>query len=229
MTSPPTCKGASLSRRRQRGILIRGHLERRETDALREWARRAAAPVVGSLVAALLELDDLLRWRAVEALALIAADQAASGDLDRARELIRRQFWSMMEESGNIAWHAPEAIGEIICRVPDLAPEFLSQLAGYDEDPFSPGLAWALARLAPAQPRLVGEELERIQRWLAHPDPLVRGNAALALGRLGRAADAREALGALVDDAAPVIRYDFAGGELVQTSVGALARAALAS
>jgi HEAT repeat protein len=214
------------SRRRQRKPIVRGHLERRELEALRAWARREQANVISTLVAFLLELDDLVRWRAVEALAVVAADQAQE-DLERVRDLIRRQFWSMMEESGNMAWHAPEAIGEILRRVPELALEYTSQLAAYDEFPFSPGIAWALARLAPVQPQLVREELEFLQRNLGHEDPLVRGNAALALGRLGQA-DAAEAVEALVDDDAPVIRYDFAGGGLINTSVGALAREALA-
>ena len=45
------------------------------------------------------------------------------------------------------------------------------------------------------------------------------------LSRLG----AMEWLEALVDDVAPVIRYDFEGGELVNTTVGALARGTLAT
>ncbi len=217
----------SRSRRSQRKPLMRGHLERRELDALCAWAGREQANVISTLVAFLFELDDLVRWRAVEALAVLAADQAQE-DLERVRDMVRRQFWSMMKESDNIAWHGPEAIGEILHRVPELAPEYTSQLAAYDEFPFSPGIAWALARLAPTQPQLVREEREVLLRGLAHEDPLVRGNAALALGRLGEA-DAAGGIEALVDDVAPVIRYDFEGGELVNTTVGALARGALAA
>lgn len=213
------------SRRSQRKPLMRGHLERRELDELRAWAGREQTNVISTLVAFLLELDDLVRWRAVEALAVLAAEQAQE-DLERVRDMIRRQFWSMMEESGNMAWHAPEAIGEILYRVPELALEYTSQLAGYDEFPFSPGIAWVLARLAPTQPSLVREELAFLQRNLAHEDPLVRGNVVLALGRLGEAG-AAGGIEALVDDVAPVIRYDFEGGELVNTTVDALAREAL--
>ena len=58
-------------------------------------------------------------------------------DLERVRVLVRGLFWSMNDESGNLIRFAPQAIGEILARVPELLPEYEKNLAAFrDESPF---------------------------------------------------------------------------------------------
>jgi HEAT repeat protein len=217
--------GPSGSARRRRKQRLEELLRRRDLAALRALEQQGRARLASGLVGFLNEPDDLLRWRAIEALGLLAG-QVAGDDLDRVRDWVRRQFWMMTEESGGIPWHAPEAIGEMLYRTP-LAPEFTSQLMGHhDEFPFQGGCYWAMARLAPAHPQLVSRELPELLQGLTSELPAVRGHAARALGQL-RAAAAVEQLEPLKDDPSPVLLYDFGTGELTAPPVANLARQAL--
>jgi methylated-DNA-[protein]-cysteine S-methyltransferase len=205
--------------------VVRGQLQRRDLEQLRSLAAQDSG-VYGTVVALLLDPDVLIRWRAVEALGLLAAD-AELAEPGKALDLVRRQFWSMTDESGNIPWHAPEAIGEILYRVPELAHQFLFNLAAYGEIyPFFAGVFWALSRLAEHHRALVLQETDRLLRALEHEEPAVRGHAAAALGVIN-AGEATEALRSLTDDAAELDRYDFESGELKRITVGAVAQAAL--
>jgi HEAT repeat protein len=207
-----------LSRRGRRKKIVRQHLHSRDLRVLVDLAAEDQGVLV-ALVAFLLEQDALLRWRAIEALGRVAADWAAR-DLDRVRDLVRRQFWSMNDESGGIAWHAPEAIGEILFNVPVLAAEFVSNLASFsDMYPFQPGVHWALSRLAESRPELLQDEVPRLIRSLASDDVVVRGHAARALALLGSTA----ALAAIRDDPARLLSYDMKRGELQETTVRELA------
>lgn len=181
--------------------------------------------VLSGLVALLSERDDLLRWRAIESLGELCAHRAATEDgLSTVLDLVRRQFWSMNDESGNIAWHAAEAIGEVLYRVPSLADELAPMLAQHLEMPiFRAGAAWAIGRVASARPGLLSEDAGALARWLDDPDALVRAHVVWALGQLG----APGGLDALEDDDAEVSVYDSARGRTVLTTVGELARRAL--
>lgn len=208
----------TLSRRGRRRKIVRLHLESRDLKPLVKLAAEDQG-LLSALVAFLLEREDLLRWRAIEALGKVAADWAER-DLDRVRDLVRRQFWSMNDESGGIAWHAPEAIGEILFNVPALAADFLANLASFGEMyPFQPGVHWALSRLAESRPELLKDEVPQLIRSLRSEDVRVRGHAARALALLG----AREPLDDLRDDPGRLFFYDMGRGELRETTVGELA------
>ena len=84
---------------------IRELLMKRDIDGLLAWAesRRSSQRVLFSLA---LEVDDLIAWRAVEAIGQVMARQAAD-DLERVRDTIRRLFWLMNDESGGLGWRSP--------------------------------------------------------------------------------------------------------------------------
>lgn len=217
-------KRASAKERRE---TLRGLLESRDTNALRAWAA-ADAHAIRTLFAALFELDPRLRWRAIEALGHVAAELATS-DPNRIRDWIRRILWNMMEESGGLMWHGPEAIGEVLARVPVLASEYVGPLGSFRmEEPFEAGTYTALARLAEVAPASVRRIAEALVPGLTDPDPRIRAHAALALGRVGHA-PAVSAVRALVSDPDPVTVYDAATGELRETTVGALVAEVLLS
>jgi HEAT repeat protein len=212
-------RGGGGSRRQRRRQAVRQLLERRDLTGLQALA--AQTPQAAShLVGLLNEPEDLLRWRAIEALGLLAARRATE-DPDAVRDLIRRQLWSMNDESGNVAWHAAEAVGEILARVPALAPEYTAMLASHADVPlFRAGVLWALDRIAGVRPDLVQDHVPLLLQSLADPQPEARGYAASALGRLGTT----EPLSRLRADDAPIDLYDFEQGEMVRTTVAALAR-----
>jgi len=213
------------SRRRERRLGVGQLLRDHDLKGLHALARDDPNLLSG-VVAQLNERDALLCWRAVEALGLLCANLARE-NLTAVRNQVRRQLWAMTEESGNQAWHAPEAIGEILYHVEDLAPEFAPVLSQHQEEPiFRPGTLWAIGRLASRYPRLVREDADIVLHHLTDEEPRVRGYAAWALGQL-RHAPAVGGLQVATADEAALDRYDFDSGELVHTTVGALAGQAL--
>lgn len=206
---------------RERKATLKALLEARDPGSLLAWA--AAEPhVPRTLFAALFEVDDRRRWRAIEALGLVAG-QAARSDPEKVRDWIRRILWNMMEESGGLMWHGPEAIGEILANTPSLIPEYLGPLGSYRvEEPFEAGTHIALARLAGIAPEAVSVIAQTLIPGLTDPDPRIRGHAALALG-LVKHAPARPGIANLLEDPEPVTVYDHHTGELRQTTVAALA------
>jgi HEAT repeat protein len=141
------------------------------------------------------EGDILMRWRAIDAIGRCAGRLCTirPGSL---KNLLRRLFWMMSDESGAIAWHAPEAIGEIIRSNPVAFAEFipmtiaLLELEPEDLPPFLPGILYALGRIGEAAPERIREGLPGITAALANPDPQIRAMAVWSLGMLG----ARDAL-----------------------------------
>jgi hypothetical protein len=192
------------------------------------------------LFSALLAPAPHTRWRAVVALGSAVAELAA-GEPEAARDLWRNLMWRLNEESGTIGWGVPEVMGEALARSPLLADAYHRILIGYvrelpgdstyiDHAPLRQGVWWALARLAAARPELVRREaLDVLYGALTDPDPVARGLTCLALSRLGRPAnpDIATRLTALVGDRTALTVFD--DDQLRQTTVGALAGAALAS
>ncbi len=199
-------------------------LEAGDIDSLKALALGGQG-ILRTLVALLYTEDDALRWRAVTALGEVAAavDEQAPGD--RIHDLIRRLFWMLNDESGGIGWHIPEALGELLFRVPRFAAAFGAPLASHlDLDPYGPGVLWAMGRLAQRDPAPVAFAMPRVRELLGHSDPLVRGRAAWCLGQ-ARDAAAAPALGGLTADQGEASVFE--EGRLRLATVGELAAEAL--
>lgn len=197
----------------------------------------------GPLFSLLLDRDEAVRWRAAAAFGRSVArlaDSSAPGEgLEAARVVLRQCLWRLNEESGGLGWGVPEAMGETLARHRRLATEFHRVLASFvrqekrgegnylEHAGLRRGVFWALGRLALVFPDLVAGEEETLREGLADEDRVCAGLAARALGFLpGPPAPVREGLAALLGDASAVPLFE--DGEPAPSTVGALARAALA-
>ena len=209
---------------------LRDWLANQRFEAIVETAGREKR-ILSFLTALTYDLDPLISWRAVEAIG-VAAGRIAADDPEFVRNHLRRLMWLLNDESGGIGWRAPEAMAEILCNRPQHFTEFVPIVISFldleEEDAvrFRPGTLWAIGRMAQVMPEAVQPALVWLPSYLDDPNPQTRGLAAWCLGKL----DATGYLAgrdALLTDDSPVEFY--ADGQLVCTSVGELARAALES
>jgi HEAT repeat protein len=194
---------------------------------------RVGQAFITALLAALSSGQSMVRWRAVSFLGPTVAGLAGE-DPEAARQVMRRLVWGLNEESGAVAWGAPEAMGEIMAQSPLLADEFLNLLLAYVSDcgmaldfaPLRAGAVWGLGRLAKERSELLRERRaeEILLPLCQETDPQVRGLAVWALGWLG-GLGVKERLAELVGDEAGVELYD--ADRLRLATVGQLAAGAL--
>ena len=164
--------------------------------------------------------DKLIRWRAIEAMGEIA-DRLAGEDPEAVRVMLRKLLWTINDESGGIGWSAPECIGEIIYRRPDLFAEFTSVVLSYaDEHMLRRGVLWAAGRIAQARPGLVREDLTVLAGFVNDSDPVVRGYTLRLLDIMGEKLDF-QCYSHLLEDRSIVPIYE--NGLLKETTVANLA------
>jgi len=215
------------SRRAVRKDYILDLLARRDKAELISWIENDPNPA-SVLVSLLFISDDLLRWRAIETLGPLIGRRARETP-EIVRDYLRRLFWSMNDESGNLIWNAPEAIGEILANAPNLVHEYATQLLSFlREEPFERGTHWAVARLAALYPTAFTEGTEALLDSLTDPDPQIRAHAMMAVSALGLDPEG-ERIEALIGDSAVVHMYDFDSGELCETTVAQVAQTAFAA
>ena len=150
---------------------------------LLEWSGNSRGGV-RKITPLIYDSDLLIRWRAVEALGKVSA-VIAETDPEYVREIIRRYFWSMNDESGNQIRNAPELIAEILFNVPSLISEFSELYASFlSEEPFECGSHWGLARISQFRPDLSNIVLEKLENSLKDENPFIRYFSACALYEL---------------------------------------------
>jgi hypothetical protein len=192
---------SSLRKERVRKLVVD-----RDLAGLASWACESRDPL-GGLFSLTYDRDDLTRWRAVEAIG-IAGARLARSDIEKVRNFIRKLLWLMNDESGGVGWHAPEAIGELLFRVPELLVEYGKLLPQFlTEPPFDVGAHFAIARIAPRSAELISECKVTLLYSLKSEDPAIRAYAHIALGEDPSGDDAEVEL------------YDFSDGELYSTTV----------
>jgi hypothetical protein len=197
----------------------------RDLAGLATWINQSRNPAA-VLVSLLFVHDDLLRWRAIEALGKLVGGKA-DDDPEIVRDHVRRLFWSMNDESGSIIWNAPEAIAEILANAPELIREYSLKLLSFlQEEPFERGSHWAVARLARLRPNAFSEGAQTLAGSLTDPDPMIRGYALMALHALGVNATGKK-VKVLLEDKGIVPGYDFNTGELTATTVRDIATSVL--
>jgi hypothetical protein len=166
--------------------------------------------------------EDLLHWRAIEGLGLVA-----SAHPQQVGKLINRLLYLLNEDSGSNGWGAAAALGEIGRNQIALVKEIIPMFVGILEEPFSQeSMLWGVGRLAEVQAELLHEVLPEIVPFLTNPKPQLRGLAAWGLGQ-ARYRLAAETIQALNGDEHPVQMYD--RGRLIETTVGQIACEALAN
>jgi HEAT repeat protein len=225
---------ASMSRRSRERRKFLDLLRSQDIDgAVAELGRLPGRGFVNPLRSALCS-DERARWSAVTAMGLLTAE-LADRDLESARVVMRTLMWNLTEESGGIAWGVPESVAEVMACHETLASEYAPILVSYaredgnflEYEPLQRGVTWGLGRLAQVRPELLltNDAGRYLLPYLESADATVRGLAAWASGLLGNR-EAGGKLEALLEDREPVSIY--LDRELVSSSVGELARQALA-
>ena len=207
---------------RARKAVVKELLLQRDRYALLEWAR-SVPNSLRILISLTYDEDELLRWRAIEAVGHVAASQAEP-DLEKVRDMIRRLLWLMNDESGGLGWHAPELIGEILVNVPALIPEYANLLLSFlREEPFERGTHFAVYRVASVDPKPFAERASELLDSLKDPDPAIRAYAVLALKAI-RGGPNGYAASELQADKSRFMLYNFMIGQLRETTVGQVAK-----
>ncbi len=200
--------------------LLRRLLQDRALENLVRMAleRRDVERALNSL---LFDSEEMVRWRALEAVGRVCAVMAAER-MESVRERIRRLLWAMNDESGNSIQHAPQLMGEILANVPELIPEFVQYLPSFrDSSRHEQGIAWAMARVAMVAPNALDGCTDELIEFLRSPDSEVRGLALLALSR--DAGGPVELLHSLQHDPSGLRYYDPVRGEFLHTTVAEMA------
>lgn len=145
---------------------------------------------LGTLITLTYSDDPLICWRSIDAIGR-CADHLSPARPAIFRKYLQRLFWMMSDESGSVAPHAPEAIGEIIQSNPqeysDFIPLTLSLLKLEPEDLplFLPAILYALGRIGAVVPERVKDTLNEIETLLSSPDIQTRAMAVRCLDRIG--------------------------------------------
>jgi len=181
-------------------------------------------PVFRMLQGLSYDKNELVCWRAVEAAGHVAEAMART-DEAAVRNMVRRLVWTLSDECGGMAWSTPEMLAEMAARNPVLLKDIPLIVVHLDEPPFRFGATWAAGRLAESHREDVLTAGPDLLAALGHEDPLVRGAAAWAVGRL-KWREAGGALARLVDDETSISLYR--EGDLKRYGVGFLAEEALA-
>jgi hypothetical protein len=157
----------------------------RVLDAVSESNR-----AIGKLITLTYCDNALIRWRAIDAVGRSAKHWGPKRP-EVFKKYLRRLFWMMTDESGSVAPHAPEVIGEIIHSNPLIFSEFipltlsLMNLEPEDRPLFLPGILYALGKIGEAAPGALGESVNGIEACLSEKDSQVRAMAVWCLGRMG--------------------------------------------
>lgn len=162
------------------------------------------------------------------------AEEKLAHSRERVVDLLSRLAWLLNDESGATGWGAPEAIGEILARAPDLKPSFAPRLLSWldneevflDQEVLDAGTLWSMGRIGPADAFAESRVAPVVARFLEGGSALTRGAAAFCAGRLGYASLAPILESLTGDDENLTLLID---GEIVERSVGDLAREALAA
>lgn len=183
--------------------------------------------VLGILISLSFNKNDVMCWRAIEAMGVAAGRVTREQDPELVRNTIRRITWSAREESGGMGWSAPELLGEIVRSAPraftDIPAIIVSIHEEDEEGVFHKGVLRALGRMADAGFKDVAGARELVIKSLENEDTAIRGLAVWAASRLGYA-DAADTIGQLADDNASFRFYE--NLELMDKTVGEMARAA---
>jgi hypothetical protein len=135
----------------------------------------------------LYEIDEIIRWSAIEAAAKLMQRWWQLKQQEKVRDFIRNLFWSMTDESGGIGWSSPQTISETIVNIPEILDPYGSMMIAYsiEEAPLMKGGLWGIGRLG----KMIADSMdffqEKILAVFQNDDPEVLGLAAWAMGEVG--------------------------------------------
>ena len=156
----------------------------------------------------LYETEVSLYWPAIEAVATLMERWWQAGQEEKVREYIRNLLWLLNDESGGIGWNAPQAIAEIIMRIPQLLEPYSNIMISHIlEEPLliKNGL-WGIGRLGKRIREAVNLHQDAVLNSFKSDDSETLGVAAWAMGETGFA-PALPSLELLKDRKEPVCIY----------------------
>ena len=193
-----------------------------ELDTLLVMAREDKR-IIRDLKRLLYSADDLLRWRAAEALGKVS-DVIAERDPGTIAKLMQGLFSSLMDTAAS-SWGALDAVGEIISRNPRQFSGYIPQLYPMVRDKsLLPDILRVLGKISLTHPEPMRKVGPHFVPFLNDPVPTVRAYAAILLGRLGTE-EAGGPLSKLLEDPSEVSVYE--GGSVIAATVGRLCADAL--
>jgi len=135
----------------------------------------------------LYDLDEVLRWSAIETAGKLMRQWWDAGNEEKVRIYIRTLFWSLNDESGGIGWSSAQTIAEIISQNPVLISPYGSMMIAHciDEPPLLKGCFWGIGRLGSLIREGVAAFKNEIIEVFSCGDADVLGTAAWAMGEAG--------------------------------------------
>lgn len=132
----------------------------------------------------LYDIDEMIRWPAIEAVGKLMKRWWEKGNEAKVREYIRNLFWSMNDESGGIGWSSPQTIAEIIINIPELIDPYGSMMVAHslEEPPLVKGGLWGIGRLGKRITEVVEFFKEKVLQVFKIEDPETLGLASWAMG-----------------------------------------------
>lgn len=154
--------------------------------------------------------EDLLIYRASEALGLVCRrkeQEQEQVDGEHVKNILRRLFWHLNDESGAYCRGAPVAIGEIGRNSQEFEgfKNMTVSLLDNEEVEFKFAI-YALGRAAENVRDAYPDPVEKLLPLLNHEEPQIRGHAAWAIGELG-AEESGEGLNELLEDESVITIY----------------------
>jgi len=214
MAGGPQERGMKLKK------IIRNLLESKSFEDIKALFLRDKG-VVRVLISMSYDKEDVVTWRAIEAVGAIAS-AIADDQIDIIRDTVRRLIWSMTDECGGIGWSAPEILGEIIRNKPDAFSEIIPIVWSFrDEGLFKASALWAMVRIAEIRPDLVNFIVKDLPEMLRDNDPNVRGYAVWVSGKLNYSPTLKDMQELMRDES--IVKY-YEDGEFSQKKVCDLAQ-----
>ena len=135
----------------------------------------------------LYDIDEKLRWPAIEAAAGFMRRWWLLGREEKVRIYIRTLFWSMSDESGGVGWSSPQTIAEIIVNIPEIIDPYGSMMIAYsiEEPPLMQGGLWGIGRLGKPIYDSVDFLKDKVLAVFQSDSTDVLGIAAWAMGETG--------------------------------------------
>lgn len=182
--------------------------------------------LLSTLISLTYDRKSIISCRAIEAFGIVSKEIAKTKP-EIVRNAAGRLLWMIRDESGGIGWSSPEMLGEIVRNNPelfsDVAPVIMSFL---DEEMLASGVLIAAGRIGEVNAELIAHAIPLILSYLQNPEPLLRGLAAWALGRM-RASQTEPELEKLKNDDRLIAIYE--DGELKEKTIGQIAQEAILS
>jgi hypothetical protein len=197
-------------------------IEQGDPDALLEALRTPGkgSKLIRRITAGLCSTEPRRKWQAVSAMGVVAGKGGLS--TDKVADRITRFLWALNDESGDVPYGIPEALGEILTVRPELRARcipilvsFLVQEELFQTGPILAGAIWALGHAGVSDQEERDRARPGLRLALAAADSGVRGAALWTAARLGLAASLQQEIRGLAgDDSGVCLLIDGAVQEL---------------